>query len=187
MFHSFVRSGVRVVFAVSLAVTSAGASAELVSNGGFETGDFTGWTQFGNTGFTGVGGGSPHSGSFQAFFGPIGSTGGIFQTLATTPGGTYDVDFWLRNLGGIPSSFEFNWDGGAAELSLVNPGAFPYTQHSFSLVASSASTALRFTFRQDPAFFFLDDVSAVPEPGVLALLALGLVGLAVSRYRGGAR
>jgi hypothetical protein len=43
----------------------------LVGNPGFETGTFSSWTQFGNTGFTGVGTSSPdgtlpHSGTYLA-------------------------------------------------------------------------------------------------------------------------
>ena len=41
--------------ALLLAVAAPAASAgELVTNGGFETGSFSGWTQFGNTGFAGA-------------------------------------------------------------------------------------------------------------------------------------
>ena len=40
--------------AVLLIAFACHASANLVTNGGFETGDFTGWTQSGNTGFTSV-------------------------------------------------------------------------------------------------------------------------------------
>ena len=68
------------------------AFANFVANPGFETGDFTDWTQFGNTGFTGVQGDfagvPPHSGNFQAFFGSVDSTGGIFQDLTTVAGQT---------------------------------------------------------------------------------------------------
>jgi hypothetical protein len=39
---------------MSAILISSGAHADLVTNGGFETGDFTGWTQGGNTGFTSV-------------------------------------------------------------------------------------------------------------------------------------
>ena len=42
--------------------------ANLVVNCGFETGDFTGWTQSGNTGFTGVSTGIyAYSGNYGAF------------------------------------------------------------------------------------------------------------------------
>lgn len=40
-----------------------------ITNGGFETGDFTGWTLGGNTGYTGVTGSYAHSGNFGAYFG----------------------------------------------------------------------------------------------------------------------
>ena len=67
---------------------SAGA-VSIVTNGGFETGSFTGWTQTGNTTFNGVQcpgpGPTVHGGNCSAFFGPIGSTGGISQTLVTIP------------------------------------------------------------------------------------------------------
>jgi hypothetical protein len=188
----------KIAYAMSVvgAVALAGAAqAELVTNGGFETGDFTGWTQFGNQGDTGVdctGRFTPHSGQCVGFFGAIGSTGGIFQTtLATQAGQTYDVSFWYSNLsGGTPNSFEFNWDGGRAEVSMVNAAAFGYTQYTAQLTASGTNTDLRFTIRHDPNFYLLDDVSVVarnnnvPEPGSMALVGLALAGLgAMSRRK----
>jgi hypothetical protein len=35
----------------------------------------------------------PHSGNFQAFFGPVDNHGFISQSLATTAGGSYVLDF----------------------------------------------------------------------------------------------
>ena len=94
------------------------ARADLVTNGSFETGDFTGWTQFGNTGFSGVtcSGGAP-GGSCFAFFGPVGSNGGISQTLTTTPGTQYTVSYFLNPDGGTPSAFSATFNGVSLQSS----------------------------------------------------------------------
>ena len=57
-------------------------AGNVIVNCGFETGDFTGWTLTGNTGFTGVTSGSPYvnSGTYGAYLGPVGSDGFLSQS-----------------------------------------------------------------------------------------------------------
>lgn len=159
------------------------AAANLLSNAGFETGDFSGWTQIGNTGFSGVQcpGGVPE-GNCDAFFGPIGSLGGIQQTIATQIGAMLNISFVFQPDGGSPSEFKVIF-GGQTLLDLVNPGPSGFQTFNFTAQATGASTALSFEFRDDPGFLFLDNVSVVPEPGTLALLGLGFAGIGWAKRR----
>lgn len=177
------------------AMLAASAHANLVTNGGFETGNFTGWnvTLAGSGSNLSVVNNFPHTGIFYARFGATsGLPDTISQSLATVAGASYAIDYWLRNSGSGPNQFDFNWDGGAVEQSLVNAAPFGYTQFSYSLVATSALTTISFASSHGPSFFRLDDVNvefvsgpiAVPEPTSLALVGLaGLIVFSVRRRR----
>lgn len=176
-------------FAVALAALPvAGASAtELVSNGGFETGNLSGWALSGDTTFTGVATGIAHSGTYAGFFGQVGTTGTLEQTLTTVAGQNYSLSFWLSNDGGPTNSFEASIDGGAL-LTLNDSPPFNYTHYTFNFTASGTSADLAFTFRQDPAFWYLDDISVAestgaPEPATIALLGAGIAGFGAMRRK----
>ena len=105
----------RVVLALAvlgLVAGSAGqARAGLIVNGGFETGDFTGWTLLPDVGggvytrviANGTYGTSglllPHQGTYFATFSNYASQGdsGIEQTVTTTPGQVYTLSYWFSN------------------------------------------------------------------------------------------
>ncbi len=156
-------------------ICPAFATADLVVNGGFETGDFTGWTQSGNTDYTGVTTGIANSGDYAAYFGPDGSLGYLSQTLATTVGTNYELTFFLAGDGQTPSEFQVTLGG--TTFDELNLPVFAYSAMSLTLTATSSSTLLQFGFRDDNGFFNLDDVSvsAVPEPVSLTLSFLGAV------------
>ena len=174
----------------ALLFATPAAAQELVTNGGFETGDLSGFTQFGNTGFTGVDSDAASQGSSSAFFGPVGSTGGISQTLVTAAGQTFLISFDLANDEGTPNFFNVLF-GSSQLFTATDSAPFSFTSFSTTAIATGPTTNLSFAFRQDPAFFRLDNISvtavtgAVPEPGTWAMMLMGFagVGLALRRRR----
>jgi hypothetical protein len=166
--------------AVGAFALSGVAQANLVTNGGFETGNFSGWTQFGNTGFTSVA-----CGAGVAQYRNSGNCGGIFQTLNTVAQGTYTVSFWLSIDSGTPNSMTFNWNGGGPELTITNAPGQSMQLYSYTLVATGATTDLRFNIQHNPAYYGLDDivVRQVSAPGTLALAGLALLGVGVASRR----
>jgi hypothetical protein len=178
---------------LAIAVALPAHAAPTLVNGGFESGDFTGWTGTGDTTFNGVQcpgpGPSVFQGNCSAFFGPVGTTGGITQTVTSLVVGTdYVISFAFQPDGGTPSSFSATF-GGLPLINLANPpGSFlgPFQVLSFTRQATATSEALAFNFRDDPGFISLDAVSisvAVPEPATLAMLGIGFVGLWIGRRR----
>ena len=162
------------------------SAGNLVLNGGFETGDFTGWTLTGNTSDTTVDKILPHTGSFAASLGPSPTDGLLSQALPTSPGQIYFLSYWLQNEGGIPNDFSASWNGTTIPGSQIvnNDPGFEYTLFVFrGLAASSGTTTITFAFEHTPAFWHLDDVlvGVVPEPATFAAGLPLLAGLLLRR------
>jgi hypothetical protein len=146
-----------------------GGSSNLVTNGGFELLDSTGnaqdWT------FTPAASGSdffvgstpdfgPHTGNEAANFGSVSTNfDSISQTLATVPGASYTLSYWLsHDSSNQANEFQASWGGNVVQ-DLLNANYFGWTQYSFTVTATSSSTALTFSGYEIPAWYGLDDVS----------------------------
>src|SRR5690349_12408753 len=134
----------RLALAVILVLTAAHAKADLVTNGGFETGSFSGWT-VASTSCTGVGTNigtgnpgclnailsdpGPHSGNYAAYLGS-GAPDTLTQNLSTTAGATYNVSFWL-------ASTQCNGNEGCGGLGNTAPNSFAVSFGSTTLYSQT--------------------------------------------------
>jgi Protein of unknown function (DUF642)/PEP-CTERM motif len=195
------------VWAACALILAAGGQArgDLVVNGGFETGNYSGWAQSGSfsvvTGGPGhvgayIGGYGPNSGNYYAALGTVRVPGTLSQTLTTTPGQSYTLSFFLASDGGTPNEFRVDWNG-VTIFDQSNIAKQGYTKYSFQVQAGGTATPLAFLERNDPGYLSLDDVSVpsiggaggqggsggsapstAPEPSSLMLLGFGALGLA---------
>ncbi|MEW5745875.1 MAG: carbohydrate binding domain-containing protein [Nitrospirota bacterium] len=184
-----------VVLAMALCGTEGAHALELMTNGGFETGDLTGWSHYGDTSYSGVDGAKPHTGRYGFYAGPTSDMAFLDQSLQTVAGQEYTLSFWMsRDPQGSPFEEPFNWftalwDG----VPVLDRGNFfeqDYTLYSFTVQAASTGSLLTFGLFDSQSFINLDDVSvtgpdvppsAVPEPGTIVLLGAGLGGIIVAR------
>ncbi|HEX9048158.1 MAG TPA: protease pro-enzyme activation domain-containing protein [Verrucomicrobiae bacterium] len=164
----------------------------IVVNGGFETGDFTGWSLVGNTtigtmvynGVVSAGsitGGADfiHSGIYGAFLGDN-SLATWTQSLNTVPGQLYFLSFWLTNpQAGAGQQFIANWitngTGTNQLLSFNNPPVIPWTNFTFFLTATTTNTMIQFAGSNPPNGWGLDDVvvTPIPAPALNSLTRIG--------------
>jgi hypothetical protein len=157
-------------------------NANLITNGGFETGDFTGWT-IGGTGVAGVDSSNPHSGSYAASF-CCDVT--LTQTIPTVAGATYDLTVWFAHF--FPAnSIQIYWNGNQIENATLITDANYFLSTYAGLVATGSLTEIEFVFGGE-GLVSLDDVSVtgvgVPEPFSTLWLALPFAGLiAFRRFR----
>lgn len=162
---------------------AASAQANLVVNGGFETGNFTGWTTqaaaFGSN--YGVINGQSHSGSFSARFqANQGQQDAIWQTLNTVQGTNYSIRFWLYNAGVGDDNLQVLWEG----FNILNQAPIEaplesWTEYNLNALATTNGSEFKFRLYDSNAWVLLDDInvtaSPVPEPATMAALGGGLL------------
>ena len=171
--HTYLGSGsfspaLQATNSAGVAVPGAGPTISalgLVVNGGFETGNFSGWSRSGNTDFSSVvsgtaGGDSVHSGQGAAQFGPS-TLGYISQTLPTTPGASYLISCWLdADDSGTGNEFVVSWDG-TTLLNLTNLSALGWQNFLFVASAAGANAPLKFGFQSPSGYLHFDDASVI--------------------------
>lgn len=176
---------------------AAGPVGERVENGGFELNDggvnAVGWVWITpvslatDIGFTT----SPVYEGLNALVVGEDSPVTIGQTLNLVVGESYTFAYAYYSDGTTPNAFESRF-GGAVVQSLTDipfGGIEGWYVHSASILATTASVDLAFTMSHSSAnagYLQLDAVSVigpspVAAPGTLALLGLGLIGVAFTR------
>ena len=190
--------------AVALMATATVASANIISNPGFESGDLTDWSTFG-LGWRTAAGADALSGTYGLVCDVLDSqTGenwrGVYQNVSVTAGTTYSAGVFIRAVSVDVSSswLELQWLDSEnnvisqlQSISVASDQAFTYMTVGAAVAPAGAvqasvrgivnMTTLPAAGNSD--FHIFDDfnMTAIPEPGSLALLTIGALGLGLRR------
>jgi hypothetical protein len=186
------------ILLVSLAVTPAAASGQIVKNGGFESGN-AGWTFAANdcsnpagnpnagpsyTGTTTAAGtyARPLSGGYDLWMGAAGCTPSVSQSLTTVAGQTYSLAFWTRVNGAlshVPNQLTVTFNSTTLLSQQLSDTTW---RHVAFDVTALGRDQLAFAANNINGGTEIDDVSisrvaVAGEPHTSVLLGTGLIGL----------
>ena len=147
-----------------------------ILNGGFETGTFTNWNSSGAFGVQSISTAAyyRHSGTYGAQLSASGALRDLSQTLSTTPGAVYSISFWLDNpVSHTNNEIQVSWNG-TVLLDMTNLPVIGWTNIQLMVTATASVSVLQFGYRNDTAYFGLDDVS------VSSVQPTGIAGIGLS-------
>jgi hypothetical protein len=178
------------VIAAGIAAVAPQAHAvNLIVNGDFGTGDFSGWTASANSYpmyivAAPTEGGSAYAAQIAGYtFNPD----TLSQVVSDTSGQSYTLSFWVYqsppNLTASDTSFNVDWNGTVFTQPI--PSGIGYQNYTVTVTGTGLDN-LTFVAANNPGFTYLDNVSlstGVPEPSTWAMMLAGFAGLGFAGYR----